>query len=118
MSMPSRLFRGATYWSCIAQEVLKKRDNPINILVLFHEAQTFTPCQISDDVKGKVLEPSAKAARVPGTGIQLLGFIEKHAHCGADKWFIIDKGAHGKGIVHASAVPGVVLLVCGGKQRL
>jgi hypothetical protein len=48
-------FRQATYWCNIVQELTQEANNAVHVLVALDESKAFTPCQLTNDIKGKVL---------------------------------------------------------------
>ena len=62
-------------------------------------------------IKGKKLQPLSKVTDLVGSGIDLLGLVQKQLDSLGDGRLILDQLAHGEGIVDRSAEIGMVRLV-------
>lgn len=113
MEVPTR----ATYRCDVVQKLTQEANNAVHIFVALDESKTLAPCQLADDVKGKVLEPLTEVAGGTRIGEQLFRPVEEVCKRRAYERLIADKRTHGESIVYASAVFCVEVFVGSTKER-
>lgn len=103
-----------TYYCCIAQERLERANDAVDIFALIHKTQASRIGQFPYDIKGIILQPSAKIADagVPRSiGIPQFELVEDFCRGGVNKGFKLDQGAHRVGIGNGPAEFGMELFV-------
>lgn len=111
------MFKYSSYWRNVVEELAQELNNVINILITLDEAKTLAPCQVSDDIKGKKLQPLAEVAAPAGAGEQFLRLVEPVGQRGVDERLVVDQRAHSESVVYTSTVFGVEVLISSRKQR-
>jgi hypothetical protein len=66
----------STYRCDIIEELSKKSDDVVHVLVAFHEPQSLAPRQFSDDVESKELQPLAEVAALTRTRKHVVRLVE------------------------------------------
>ena len=95
------------------EELSQKPDNVIDVLVALNKAKALAPSQLSNNVKGEELKPLAEVAAAASIGEHSFCFIKPVCERGVHKRLVVDQGAHGKGVVHASTVFGMKVFISG-----
>lgn len=114
---PDQIDKGhLAHGGSVCEESAHKCNDSVHVLIALHEAQALTPCQLSDDIECEELHPFRESAAAARVGISFASLFNKGIHRRVHQWLVAHHARHGKGVVDAAAILGVVILILCAEQ--